>query len=842
MSLLRSAYPSLRPLLTRRALSAAAIATLAVALGVSLAVFSLCDRVIFRPLALRDPTSLVTVEVTSTDRDGRPRLQSSLYWAPASHILESSSFESVAAISTPGDPATTRMSVSVGSDGTLVDGAFVTAHYFAVLGVVPSHGRTFGVDDDTSRGPAVAMLSHRLWTLLFAQDPAAVGRVIAVNGVPVRIVGIVPRTFRGISLVNEPPGLYLPLLAAPDLANQDGLQSDGRGAFAFASPQSPLRTQFQASPISPITSVVIVARIGQGQRERVEAEVAGILSSGNPRLIPLSERVMPPGSATEVGSLLWLLVGAVSLTFLAACASVASLVVALLEERRQEFAIRLALGCRTARCVGESTLQVGVVILAGLLLACLVAYLIDRGMSAFVLPGNVAWSSLRPVEIGRIAAGGVALAAVVGAWVVPVIALRVLRQDWPGQIGGLARVVPRAGVTPLFVAIQVGLSLLFVAGGLVFAATVSASMSIDVGFDRRNLTAAAVRVPPARIFDLRAERSLIDRVRQTPGITAVTVGPSPLIQAADEVRTNVIVNGRTFLASSRLNVVYAGPAFFATLGQRIVQGRAFGEEDREGGMLVAILNEAAVRAFLSTSEPLGQAIGFAGLRPGNAGPLKMFTVVGVAGDVKLRALTDDNDQAVIYLPRAQHEAYLAGRAAGGPIHLVVRTNPGAPAEYLLRRTMLELGWRVDSVKSIEAAVDEILMPQRLSRLVFGLLGASALAISMLGVYSLLSHVVTRSRKEIGVRRALGAGTAAVWRVIVRNVAYPVTLGVIAGTVGASVGIRAVKGFLYALHGSHIVWIVAAVVVVLLSVFVAVLGPTRRASSIDPMEVLRADDI
>jgi hypothetical protein len=375
-----------------------------------------------------------------------------------------------------------------------------------------------------------------------------------------------------------------------------------------------------------------------------------------------------------------------------------------------------------------------------------------------------------------------------------------------------------------------------------FVRSISNALGADFGFDRRNLIAASMAVPRGKLFDSAASTSLAERVRRIPGVTAATVGPLPISKGSDVRRPEVTIDGQLVELPDMIDTVYGDADYFTTLGLAIVAGRGFNNQDRAGAPLVALVNEAAARQFWPGRVALEHRIGLPPppMMRARGDTLPDFGVVGIVRDAKVRSIWE-TDRPVVYMPRSQNEIYLAGMAAGGGAHLVIRTE-GQPEELAnaLASVATASGLSLKSVTTLDESVDGLLMPQRLGRTLLSLLGAMAFLLTAIGIYGLVSCVVARSTKDIGIRMALGASARQVVAAILARTLLPVSAGLVVGSTGVWFGGRFVDGFVYGMRGADPSTLTMAVGLILATGIVAALLPARRALAINPIETLRAD--
>ena len=840
---------AVRVLAKRPAPTAAAILTLALAIGASVSMFSLIDRVLFRPLAVADPSSLVVVERT-TERTGVESNRPRMYWNRYVQLRDTSmsTLDGVAASS---DDYAAGLPVSFGSGQPVehLPSLFITANYFQVLGLRLAAGREFDPAEAPNMAAPAAILSHRLWRTRFGSSPRILSQTIQVNGAPVRIAGVAPEGFDGTQLRAKPPDLFFPLLAAPRILEDTGRSSDGRGGGGLGRlPEGTARPDVDVSPISPLENLTVVGRMNPGVAlEQAQAEFAVRMGPDTGHcLAHLSQTVLPFQSRADIRQFLTLLAGAVGATLLIGCANLASLFLARTEERRAELAIRAALGAARARLVQGIAAEVAVLVLAGGAAGFLVALSIDRGLSAFGLPGEIPLSALRNGVDLRVLVFGVAVTAIVTL-------LIAFGSAWRGAMVDPARDfranIASARLTPtLYLAgLQVALGVVLVFGALLFVRSVSQALATDLGFDPDGLVSVAV-VPPTQIsiaFEMSSGATALtsslnafaDRVRAMPGISSATIGPMPLLEGSNSSTEVAQVDNVPLEVPDSLEVVYIDPDYFTTLNQRFVRGRNMDDDiDGYDSPFAGIVNESAMRRFWPDRDPIGRrlSLGLNSREP--------VTVVGVVRDSKLMSLQAGNPPT-IYLSRSRDPFFMTARllAFGSREFLILRTALDPPAlAPLLREAAAQEGLTLGEVTAFNDGLRGLIMPQRLARLYLVLLGIVAVLLTGVGAYGLIAYTVAQSEKEIGVRRALGAPAADIVRIVTRRTFWPVIGGAAGGSAFALWAGQFANRFMYGIGEADTATLIVAVAIVLVSTVCATAIPVRRALRVNPVETLRAE--
>ena len=792
-------------------------ATIALGLGASLTIFMVIDHVFVQPLDVPDASRLVVLQRVAPSAMLGVDTYSSDTWTREGYQKMSSASTVTLAASDASDP----LPVDFGGSTLQPRAMFITADYLDLLGVTPALGRAFLPSEDQEGAPVTAILGHAVWQTHFGGDPAVLGRVIRVNGSPAEVVGIAPRTFRGTTLDTRAPDLLLPFAARAQLT-----------------PES-----------VHLPRLRIVGRLAPGATiEQASAEIMTIVESGWPRTRPtdpprararpLRDALVLPDVQADLRWFLTLLTVAVGLTVAIGCTNLTTLLLARVDTRRAEFALRSVLGATRGRLARQLAVETAVLAFAGGIGALVVARLIVHGLSAFALPGGVALSTLGDGRVGRTLGVAAVLTLMVASTVGLVPMLRATRH---GLIGGVRELRDGAArrTTHVLVGLQVAICVVLVFGAGLFVRSLSAMLSADVGFDPRGLVSASIAMPWSTT---RQRGPLIDalvaRLRERPDVVAVAVGPMPLAQGSNMSTAIIEIDGVPVEISTPLEVAFPGPGYFATLGQPIVAGRDFSEDDAARVDGVAIVNESAARALWGAGDPLARQIGYNQFA---AVSNDVYTVIGVVRDAMVKGIGDR--RPVLYVLRSSRPGRVDFWAStmSNALFLTARTR-GEPAMLAkpLRRAAADLGLPVISVTPIETVVDELVKPQRLGRALLTGLGGVALVVTLVGIYGSVSGGVSRRSRDAGIRLALGASRVGVAASTMKPMLVVVMLGLVLGAVAAWGSGRFVDRFLYGVDSSDPGTL--ALVLLLISTIAAAAAaiPTVRIFRIDPAEALRVD--
>jgi predicted permease len=816
-ALIQDVRYALRTLRKAPGFTLVAVTALAVGIGANTAIFSLFDALRTRALPYSDPASLVVlwgnVQRARTERRGASYPDYVDWRAQARTVVDMAAFDGQT-LTLASNDETERISTES-----------VSAPYFSLLGVSAARGRTFSSDEDLVARPVhVVVLSDGLWKRRFGADPAMVGRSVTLNAVTYLVVGIMPPGFKGLSDNAE---LWVPFaLWAP------AQTMNGRGNRGFT----------------------VLARLKPGvTRAAAQAELDGIsrqLERGYPDTNEKRGVEVSPLDVELFGGLrpaVLTLMAAVAFVLLIACANVANLLIARSEARRREMAVRTAVGAGRGRLlrqlITESCVLTALGAIAGLLLARgAVALLVAQSpvtFPSFVTPGLDVRVAAFTVAVSL--ACGLVVGLVPGLQVRSVDLNSALKETARGSDGQRSQRLRSA-----LVVAELSMAVVLLVGAGLMIRSVRNLMAIDPGFDPASMLTLRVSIPrastppaaagpgatqPAPEPTIRG-RALLERIRAVPGVNDAALGTDlPLDGSAS---ANLFTaEGQPQLDAKNNPRCYThrvSPEFFRTLRIPLVAGRTFTETEMTAASNVIVVSERVVKRFWPGQDPIGKRIKFGG--PATNSP--WLSIVGVAGEVKYRGLPDNptNDPDV-YLPFADRNAQiaLALRAGVPPASLV------APIRAVIRS--------VDpSIPIYQVSpMDELLRGQtsqsRFTMWLMGVFAAVALSLSVIGIYGVMSYLVSQRTREIGIRLALGAGGRDVLRLVVGNGAKLIGAGIALGLAASFALQRLVASLLFGVTAAD----VSSGVAVALLATVALLAcylPALRATHVDPLSALRQE--
>ena len=797
-----------------------ATAALSLALGISAntTIFTVANALLFQPPAgVVEPDRLVDIG-TSGLRGG---------FGPSSYpnyldIRErTTSLDGVYAYSRfPQAMSLGGVGTDVGTES--VFGSVVTINYFTVLGAIPAAGRLFGrADSDHPGASPVVVLSHRFWTRHFNTDPTLLGRAVMLNGHPFTVVGVASEGFHGTGV--RAVDVWVPMNMAAAVTAQAAATLTDRAAHW-------LLIGGRLKPDLSVSQAAAEMDVIGRTLERAYPEQ----NRGTGLRLMASSPV--PGNGGPMVAFLALLIVIVSLVLIVACANVAGVLLARGAARRQEMALRLAIGAGRARLVRQLLTETVLLFVLG----GTVGLLLARGMVSVLV--SLLPTLPFPVDLsltldGRVIAYtvGLSLLAALLSGLAPALqaskadVLSGLRND-PGLAG-------RLRLRHAFVIGQVALSIVLIISAGLFLRALQRAASIDPGFDPRSVELASLDLAQAGYTKTTGPlfaRELVDRVRELSDVQSVTVATS--VPGGFEVRREALAvpgvqppNGRFFTVD--WNVVE--PGFFATLRTPISAGRDFTPDDRAGTQPVVVVSESAARQFWPGQDAVGKYLSQPTHGPqGPTNPMQPLLVIGVARDVQSSSLVDGVARASAYVPLQQQ--YVSS------LTIVARTTSGRRITDQLRALLASMNPNVPIMTSqtLEDSIALGLAPQRVVASVAGGLGIVALLLAAIGVYGVTAYAVARRTREIGIRIALGARRTDVVRMVLQEGLSLTLIGAGVGLTLAGATSHVLAAFLFGIPPIDPVTFTGTTLLFVAIGVAACYVPIRRATRIDAMEALR----
>jgi predicted permease len=803
---------ALRAMRRSPAFTLAAIVSLTLGIGANTAIFGLVDELLLKPLAVRHPNDLV--HITTGGERGDANSGSSNYpW-----------FTEVAARTDLfSDTMLVRHDVyKVGIAGKVepIAGQFVTANYYSLLGVTPLLGRTFVHDDQPDRGAApVAVISYDLWQRRFAGASRVIGESITVDQKPYTIIGVTPPAFRGILV-----GWTMDVTMLLD--RSEFMEAGNWFTMPLIARVKPgVDPTYVAAQLTPQ-----LQRIAAGTTERFRRRYL--------------QRVAVESAAEGITDLraqfarpLRLLMWAVGLLLLIACVNLAGLQLARNAARQHEFAMRIALGAKRGRIVRQLLTESAVLALCGALPGVVLA-IVSGNMLIALLPQYFGPISITVTPDARLLAFAVTITAATTLLFGLIPAWQAARGGVPAAAGRATRTsTARLPVGRVLVAAQFALSLVLVAGAVLIGRTLLNLSHVETGFDRSHVLVIQMdpQGTPYERDRLRAfQREMLTALARLPGVEQVTLSTS--------LPFNGTVNGRRLTVpgfaprdadDTTIQVNLIGPGYFDALQVPVVEGRPIDARDDATALPAAVVSESFARRYFGNARAaIGRQFGI-GRSPGSI----THTIVGVARDVRYQDLRTASER-LVYVPWFQ-----AFDIRLSPFEFALRTS-GDPANSitLARREIERLhpGAPILAIRTMTGMMNAGLLSERLLAAIGTFFAVVALTLAALGVYGLLSHIVARRGREIGVRIAVGARPVEMIWMTLRDTLTLAGIGVAVGIAAAVAGLRVLDGLLFGLSPTDAVTLMTAALLLLLVSIAAAVVPARRAASVDPLVALRSE--
>jgi putative ABC transport system permease protein len=798
---------ALRQLGKRPGFTAVVVATMALGIGANAAIFSVLDAVLLRPLPYAQPEQLIKVWSRFTGI-GLPNDQN---WVSAPEFRDlqqlNRSFADLAAIESG------SFNLGVKGSPQRVVGAAVSPRLFAMLGAQPLIGRTFLAEEAQPGRDHEVVLSYGLWRRVFAGSPSAVGSTIGIDGVPMSVVGVMPAGFA----YPDETEIWGPLAFSPDDLSENNRGSHGLEVLGRIKPGLSL-AQVQSD----------MDRVGKTMVEQhrsypYEKYGFGVI------LHPLLEETVG-----DVKMSLMVLMTAVGLILLIACANIANLLLARSTERQQEMETRMALGASGWRLARQLLTESIVLALAGGFVGLAITPWVLQGLVA------VAAKSLpRAVHTGidgRVLALAAVASLATGILFGLAPALQAARKR---RFDGLKSGRSTEGKQPkrlrsILVICETALSLLLVAAAGLLLRSFAQILKVDPGFRPDNVLTLRIALPdavyskPEQVRGFYSE--LLDRVQRLPGVQSVgAVSALPLGGQGGSGTTtidsqSVPIEDTTPEADQRI----VTPDYFKAMGISLIRGRFFEARDSDTAPPVAIIDESLAQTYWPSQDPVGKRL-HAGGRQSKA---PWVTIIGVVRHVRNRTL-EARSRVEVYWPQSQRSfgaLTLAILTSGNPMnlaptvqHLVSAIDPDLPVYRV--RTMTEI-------------MGDSLQRRRLALILLAVFAGLALLLASVGIYGVMSYGVAQRQMEIGLRMALGADRGQVMRMMIRRGMGTIAVGLALGMILALSLTRLMSGLLFAVRASDPLALGGAALLLTTAAFFAILIPARRATRVSPTVALR----
>jgi predicted permease len=787
-----------------------AVLTLALGIGVNVAIFSIIDAVMLRPLPYPEPQHLFAMWETltgdppanwNTSNAANPRERMTISianFADYTRGIRGAELASYQAIS---------MNLTGAGNPERVAGERVSSNYFSVLGVAPAQGRGFLANEDRAGADRVIVVSHEFWERRLGLNSDWASQSVALDGEKYRIVGIMPQGFRSPAAIERGerfeffvPGAY----ASSVLADRGSHQ------------------------------IWAIARIGrEATAQAVQAQLDA-LSSRLANQFPESNRniktIMTPLADDLIRNArtsLLVILGAVGLVLLIACANLANLLLARAVTRQREITIRFALGASRWRIIGELLTQSLTLSLLGSL-AGLALGVWTRTVLVKLAPAGIPRLASAEFDV-RVLIFTILLACVTGFAFGLFPALQVSKAGPAASLKSNERALAGRGVmrwrTALMVA-EISLSMMLLVGAGLLVRSFIRLNQVDLGFNTERVLAMRIVLPDKSYSaDRRLAffEDLADRVSALPGVQSVAFANRMPMRGG--WTTSMSMDDNT---QPDIDAQVVSPGYFQTVGIPLIQGRLLAAADRNGAPLVAVVNREFVRKYSANRPAIGRTLRFESHSP-------WITIVGIVGDIH-RGGKSAEVLPEIYFPAAKGSALpvplsdFAFRASGDPKRLLAAVQQQVWA--------IDKDQPLTNVRTLEEIVTQAGAERRFQTLLLAAFAALALLLALVGVYGVISYAVSQRTREIGLRMALGAARADVVRSIVVRSMSTVAIGIAAGAMGALMLSRLLRSFLFEIDPADPLTYGAIAALLAMAAFIACCVPALRASRVDPMIALR----
>jgi putative ABC transport system permease protein len=818
---------ALRILRRSPAFTLVAIVSLTLGIGANTAMFQLLNALVLRPLPIAEPDRLVEVRLPDRDLD-LARGNIVRYPGVTNPIWErmrdrQEAFDAVFAW------ANEELNLSPTGEVRRAPGLWVSGSFFAVLDATPAAGRLFSpADDRRGCGLPGAVVSYDFWQRELGGDPRAIGRTLTVNSSKVDVIGVAPAGFFGVE-VGRTFDVALPICSM-DTVRPGALDSG---------------TTWWLAPMGRLKPGWTIARADAHLRAISREVFASTLPADYPRVsmnayLASTLTARPAGTGLsslreEYSSSLALLLAMTGLILLIACANLTNLMLARGAVRQRELSLRLALGASRARLVSQLLCESLVIASASAVAGILVAHVLSQLLVSLLSTHN------HPIVLSLAADWRVvAFMCVVASLTCLLLGLTPALRATRGSPADVLKAGTR-GVSGdheslrlrrTLVVAQVAVSLVLVVGGLLFARSFRNLSTEPLGFQREGVLVLNAGLPlPSPDPEAAAAftRTVAARLRSVPGVTSA--GQTNTVPLSGNTTTNTIWLDGASQRQGRVSLfsrVSAG--YFETLGMSVVDGRAITDHDTDASPKVAVVNESFARVFVKGARPIGQRFW---IEATPTRPEALYEIVGLVRDAKYRSVRE-RSMPVAFLALAQHGD------SGGP-WLVRSTLAPAALVPAIRQALLEVNpnTRFD-VRVLDSDIRDSMLRERVMATLSSLFGMLAAVLAAVGLHGVVSYMVARRRREIGIRLALGASGGTIVGSVLRESGLLIAIGLGLGVVLSLLLTRTAHSLLFGLQANDAATIVAAVASLAIVGMLASYLPARRAARIDPMATLKDD--
>ncbi len=786
------------------------IVSLALGIGANTLIYSVVDGIVLRPFPYPNADRLVSIGVTFPALAGERRFIEAISPPEYNDIRTGvKSLEKAFAFDLG------NRNISGGDQPERVFTGFIWGDPMASVGVRPLLGRSFRLEETTTAGPAIAVISHRIWQSRFGGDSAIVGKSIRVNGTPTEIVGVMPPGFLLIGT-----DLWLPMATEPSMIPRQARQW------------------------------TVIARLRDGAT-LAEANAEAKVLAGRTEREYGRERKEYDGWKMEVDT--WtnavvgefkpaatILLGAVALVLVIACANIASLLLARATARQRELAVRRALGAGRSRIARQLLTESLLLAITGGLAGLGLAYAL-LGPTSSLFPEQLRSAGIAATINGRALLYTLAASIASGLLFGVAPAMQGWRgggREWLTGEGAAGRLTVSIGgrrMRNAFVVAEIALSLMLLVGAGVLLRSFTRLQRVDPGFDTRNVLTMRLSLPREQykndavgVFFEEVSR----RLAAEPGVRAA--GATTQFPPGNVFSTQIAIDGESQTGDQlpTVDITNVAGEYFTSLGYTLKAGRLLAPTDDEKAPLAAVVTEAAARRLFSSGSALGRRIAL-----GDRSPPRWVEVVGVVGDVRNHGL-GTAPAAEVFVPVRQQ---LAGW--NNQLFLTIRTKSDPLAMLpAVRRVIASLDPQqpVYLIRTLDDAFSEAVAQRRAAMLLITIFAGVALVLAAVGIYGLMSYMVNERTHEIGIRMALGAAGGDVLGLVVRQTIRIVIVGALLGLAGAIAMGRALRSLVFEVKPSDPATLAGVTLLLMAVALAATLVPAIRATRVTPLVALRRE--
>lgn len=797
---------ALRQIRVSPGFAAATICTLALGIGVNIAIFDVLNGVLLQPLPYRDPSQLVAIQQT---------LRTGGFWTFSypdyrDYSTQSKAFESIAAwrnegatLTSPGEP-------------TFLPIRQISGTFLDVLGIQPILGRNFRSSDDDPGSIPVAIIDYSFWQQRFGGRQDIIGTTMNLNGISYTVIGVLPSGFRFL----DSRSILIPIGQDKDIIERRDLHP---GIYAIARLKPGIDLQNANSELRVIG-------------ERLAYSYPNLDSRYTGRAVPLRKDLVG-----DIGPKLFMLSAAVGLVLLIACVNVANLFLARTVARQREFAIRAALGAGRWRLTRQLLTESILLSFIGGVIGVAIAAL-GTGWAISVLPNWLPAMSRISLDVRvLIFALGISVLCGILFGSVPAFQRRsnleiVLREGARGSSSGATR------IQKLFIVAEITLAFVLLTSAGLMLRTILRLWNISPGFDSHNLLTMEVALPPTDVSNATLIRNswvqMLTNVRETPGVEAAALDSIiPVTGDTDQLGYWTSTETTPPQNMQMAFLFTPTPDYLNTMKIPLLGGRFFTDQDRVGSEPVIVIDETFAKRLFPDRNPVGESLSIQFIG--------RVRVVGVVGAVKHRSLDENSStpsEPAIYVPFLQFpDSFMSITTSG--MHLLIRT-PGNPAGILKAVKQATVGptqnVSIRDVTTMDQLIGSSIAQRKGIGLLLAIFAALALLLSAIGIYSVISYAMSQRVQEIGIRMALGAQRSQVIWMVLRESIRIAGIGVVLGVVASFATTRLMVALLFHTSPNDPLTFVGVAAVLSVVAIAATYLPAHRASTSDPMQALRSE--